>query len=72
MLGKFDGDYERVYKEMMAVPGVAAVGLLAGVATAVAICEGPSVRVFGKQELAAAVEASAEHAASADDAATAQ
>ena len=72
VLGEFDGDYERVYREMMAVSGVAAVGLLAGVATAVAICEGDSVRVFQKEELAAAVDAAAEAAAATDDKAAAQ
>lgn len=56
----FDGEYSKVYREIMALPGVVAVGLLQGIATVVAIVEGPKVTLFHKEELIEAIKAAAE------------
>jgi hypothetical protein len=63
VLGKLDGNYTRVFTEIMALPGVVSVGLLQDVATIVAIVDGSNVRLFRREELVAAVEVAAEQAA---------
>lgn len=63
--------YEKIVQEIMAAPGVKSVGLLAGVATHVALFNREAenhLKVFSKEELNAAATMAAEAA----DAATEQ
>ena len=61
------GDYKRISDEVMTISGVVSLGLLADVATDVAICGGADTQHFTKQELADATAQPASSSATSDE-----